>query len=239
MIRVGVLGAAGRMGTEACRVIERDPELELVARVGRGEPLAALSEAGADVAVELTTPDSVVDNVRFCLTHGIHCVVGTTGMTDDDLEDVRRWCREGGANAFVAPNFALGAVLMMVFARQAAPHFDSVEIVERHHARKADAPSGTSLRTARLVNEARGARAATGGDDPSRGRDEGGVRIHSVRLPGSVAHQEVLFGSEGETLTIRHDTIDRTSFMPGVLLAVKRVSGLDGLVVGLEHLLDL
>ena len=240
MLRVGVVGARGRMGAEACRAIEADPDLELVARVGRGDALTALTEAGAEVAVELTTPASVKENVRFCLGRGIHCVVGATGMTDADLDDVRSWCRDGGANAFVAPNFALGAVLMMTFAATAARHFDSVEIVERHHRRKVDAPSGTALRTARLVNEARGKdEAAPGGADASRGRDEGGVRIHSLRLPGSVAHQEVVFGSEGETLTIRHDSIDRTSFMPGVLLAVKRVPALDGLVVGLEHLLDL
>ncbi|MDQ4024396.1 MAG: 4-hydroxy-tetrahydrodipicolinate reductase [Actinomycetota bacterium] len=228
------------MGSEACRAIEADDELELVARVGRDDPLTALTDAGAEVAVELTTPASVKENVGFCLGHGIHCVVGATGMDDDDLEDVRAWCRDGGANALVAPNFALGAVLMMSFAAAAARHFDSVEIVERHHSRKVDAPSGTALRTARLVNEARSSGgAADGAPDPSRGRDEDGVRIHSLRLPGSVAHQEVVFGSEGETLTIRHDSIDRASFMPGVLLAVKKVPGLDGLVVGLEHLLDL
>ncbi|HEV2756706.1 MAG TPA: 4-hydroxy-tetrahydrodipicolinate reductase [Actinomycetota bacterium] len=240
MLRVAVVGAAGRMGSEACRAIEADPELELVARVGRSDALAALTEAGAEVAVELTTPASVKENVRFCLSHGIHAVVGATGMTDDDLEDVSAWCREGRVNAFVAPNFALGAVLMMSFAAAAARHFDRVEIVERHHSRKADAPSGTALRTARLVNEARqAAGAASEGSDASRGRDEHGVRIHSLRLPGSVAHQEVVLGAEGETLTIRHDSIDRTSFMPGILLAVKKVPHLDGLVVGLEHLLDL
>jgi 4-hydroxy-tetrahydrodipicolinate reductase len=228
------------MGSEACRAIEADPELDLVARVGRDDALTALTEAGAEVAVELTTPASVKENVRFCLSHGIHCVVGATGMTDADLEEVRQWCRDGGANAFVAPNFALGAVLMMAFAATAARHFDHVEIVERHHTRKVDAPSGTALRTARLINEARAAGwAGLEEPDPSRGRDEGGVRIHSLRLPGSVAHQEVVFGSEGETLTIRHDSIDRASFMPGVLLAVRKVPELDGLVVGLEHLLDL
>jgi 4-hydroxy-tetrahydrodipicolinate reductase len=239
MLRVGVVGAAGRMGSEACRAVEADPELELVAKVGRDDPLSALTDAGVQVAVELTTPSSVKENVRFCLSHGIHCVVGATGMDEDDLEEVRAWCSDGGANAFVAPNFALGAVLMMSFAATAARHFPDVEIVERHHRRKADAPSGTALRTARLVNEARAASAPNDPEDPSRGRDEDGVRIHSLRLPGSVAHQEVVFGSEGETLTIRHDSIDRASFMPGVLLAVKKVPELDGLVVGLEHLLDL
>ena len=242
MIRVGVVGAAGRMGSEACRAVEADPELELVARVEHGDPLEKLSESGAEVAVELTTPDSVKENVRFCLTHGIHCVIGATGLTEADLEDVRAWCRDGGANAFVAPNFALGAVLMRSVAASAAPHFETAEIVERHHERKVDAPSGTALRTARLMNDARNGRTWTAlpeATDASRGRDEDGVRIHSLRLPGSVAHQEVVLGSAGETLTLRHDSTDRKSFMPGVLLAVKKVSHLDGLVVGLEHLLGL
>jgi 4-hydroxy-tetrahydrodipicolinate reductase len=242
VIRAGVIGAGGRMGSEACRAIENDPELELVARVGREDPLSALTDAGAEVAVELSTPASVKANVRFCLTHGIHCVIGATGLTDEDLDEVRAWCREGRANAFVAPNFALGAVLMMSFAATAARHFDTAEIVERHHERKLDAPSGTALRTARLMGEARAGRpfatpAPSG--DPSRGLSADGVRIHSLRLPGSVAHQEVVLGSAGETLTIRHDSTDRASFMPGVLLAVKKAPGLDGLVVGLERLLDL
>jgi 4-hydroxy-tetrahydrodipicolinate reductase len=230
------------MGSEACRAVEADPELELVARVEHGDSLEELRDSGAEVAVELTTPDSVKENVRFCLTHGIHCVIGATGLTQADLEDVRAWCRDGGVNAFVAPNFALGAVLMMSFAASAAPHFDTAEIVERHHERKVDAPSGTALRTARLMNDARDGRAWTAlpeAADASRGRDEDGVRIHSLRLPGSVAHQEVVLGAAGETLTIRHDSTDRKSFMPGVLLAVKKVSHLDGLVVGLEHLLGL
>lgn len=229
------------MGSEACRAIENDPELELVARVGREDPLSALTDAGAEVAVELSTPASVKDNVRFCLSHGIHCVVGATGLTDEDLDEVRAWCRDGGANAFVAPNFALGAVLMMSFAATAARHFDTAEIVERHHERKLDAPSGTALRTARLMGEARAGRpfSTPASDDPSRGLAADGVRIHSLRLPGSVAHQEVVLGAAGETLTIRHDSTDRASFMPGVLLAVKKVPGLDGLVVGLERLLGL
>ncbi len=239
MIRVGVIGAAGRMGSETCRAVEADDELDLVARVGHGDPLDALTEAGAEVAVDFTTPAAVKDNVRFCLTHGIHCVVGTTGLTDADLGDVRGWCRDGSAHAFVAPNFALGAVLMMSFAATAARHFETAEIVERHHERKVDAPSGTALRTARLMNEARGRPGSADGGAAARGQEEGGIRIHSLRLPGSVAHQEVVLGSPGETLTIRHDSIDRASFMPGVLLAVKRTPDLDGLVVGLESLLDL
>jgi 4-hydroxy-tetrahydrodipicolinate reductase len=239
MIRVGVVGAAGRMGSETCRAVEADDELELVARVGHGDAINRLVDAGAEVAVELTTPETVKENVHFCLSQGIHCVIGATGLTDGDLEDVRRWCREGSANAFLAPNFALGAVLMMSFAAKAARHFDTAEIVERHHERKLDAPSGTALRTARLMNDARGGSKPASDGAAARGQDEDGIRIHSLRLPGSVAHQEVILGSPGETLTIRHDSIDRSSFMPGVLLAIKRVPGLDGLVVGLENLLDL
>lgn len=230
------------MGSETCRAVDSDGELELVARVGRDDPLESLVSARAQVAVEFTTPDSVKENVRFCLSHGIHCVIGATGLSEDDLEEVRGWT--GAANAFVAPNFALGAVLMMSFAASAAKHFDTAEIVERHHERKVDAPSGTALRTARLMDEARGgrpwdSRAGTESLAGSRGGDAAGVRIHSLRVPGSVAHQEVVLGAAGETLTIRHDSIDRTSFMPGVVLACKRVAHLDGLVVGLEHLLDL
>lgn len=244
MIRVGVLGAGGRMGSETCRAVDADDELELVARLGRDDPLETLVSARAAVAVEFTTPASVKENVRFCLSHGIHCVVGATGLSDADLEDVRAWSRDGAANVLVAPNFALGAVLMMSFAAAAARHFDIAEIVERHHERKLDAPSGTALRTARMMTEAREGRAwsSRSGDESvpgSRGGDSGGVRIHSLRVPGSVAHQEVVLGAAGETLTIRHDSIDRTSFMPGVVMAVKRAPGLDGLVVGLENLLDL
>jgi 4-hydroxy-tetrahydrodipicolinate reductase len=242
VIRVGVLGASGRMGSETCRAVDADPELDLVARVGRDDPLETLVSARAEVAVEFTTPGSVKDNVRFCLSHGIHCVVGATGLSDEDLDEVRGWT--GPANALVAPNFALGAVLMMSFAAAAARHFDSAEIVERHHERKVDAPSGTALRTARLMTEAREGRpwAARPEDESvagSRGGDAGGVRVHSLRVPGSLAHQEVVLGAAGETLTIRHDSTDRTSFMPGVVLAVKRAPSLDGLVVGLENLLDL
>lgn len=244
MIRVGVIGAAGRMGSEACRAVEAVSDLELVAAVHHGDALTELTEAGAGVAVDLTTPDSVKENVHFCLAHGIHCVVGATGLSEEDLEEVAAWAGEGGANALVAPNFALGAVLMMRFAALAAPHFDSVEIVERHHEHKLDAPSGTALRTAQLVNEALGGAApphAPGSETlpGSRGGGAGAVRIHSLRLPGSVAHQEVVLGRPGQTLTIRHDSIDRSSFMPGVLLAVRKVPDLDGVVVGLENVLDL
>ena len=239
-IKVGVLGAAGRMGSTVCDAVDDDDELELVARVDIDDRLEALVEAGAEVAVDFTTPDAVRDNVRFCLEHDIHVVVGTTGLSSEDLADIDSWT--GGANAFVAPNFAVGAVLMMEFARQAARHYSSVEVIERHHERKLDAPSGTALRTAALMNEARpqGWDRTAGDDDvPPRGLDADGVRIHSVRLPGSVAHQEVVFGAPGETLTIRHDSLDRVSFMPGVLVAIKSVARRPGLTVGLERLLEL
>ena len=243
MIRVGVLGHTGSMGAETCRAVEDDGELELVARIGSGDELAELKSARADVAVDFTTPNAVKDNVLWCLGNGIRAVVGTTGLSAKDLEDIAGAAGAGGTAAFVAPNFALGAVLMMKFAAQAAPYYDAAEIIERHHTKKADAPSGTALRTASLMNEARkegwtapaGSETLTG----ARGDDANGVHIHSLRLSGSVAHQEVIFGGVGETLTIRHDSLDRSSFMPGVVLAIKKVRELNGLVVGLENLLDL
>ena len=215
-IKVGVLGAAGRMGSTVCDAVTGDDELELVARVDENDPIQALVDAGAEVAVDVTTPSAVKDNVKFCLSNGIHVVVGTTGLGDSDYSEIESWT--GDANAFIAPNFALGAVLMMKFAAEASKHYSHAEIVERHHEKKLDKPSGTALRTADLM--------------------EGDVEIHSVRLPGLVAHQEVVFGAPGETLTIKHDSIERVSFMPGVLVAVKRVASRPGLTVGLEHLLD-
>jgi 4-hydroxy-tetrahydrodipicolinate reductase len=223
-IKVGVLGAAGRMGSEVCRAVDADDELELVARVDHTDDPSRLKESGAEVAVEFTVPDSVKGNVLFCIESGIPVVVGATGLTGSDLEESAAVSQKQGVPVFVAPNFALGAVLMMKFAAEAARYFDRAEIIERHHERKVDAPSGTSLRTAALMSEARS--------------DGSEIPIHSIRLPGSVAHQEVIFGAPGETLTIRHDSLDRASFMPGVLLAVKRVRQLSGLTVGLEHLLE-
>jgi 4-hydroxy-tetrahydrodipicolinate reductase len=243
VILVGVIGHAGRMGAAVCRAVEADEELELVARVGRDDDLQALHEAGVDVAVEFTSPDTVVGNIRWCVEHGIDVVVGTSGISDDSLAGIERLAKERARRVFIAPNFALGAVLMMSFAARAAEFYSDCEIVERHHEKKLDAPSGTALRTADLIAAAREAR---GPRDPgrellagSRGGDAGGLRVHSLRLPGSVAHQEVVFGGVGETLTIRHDSIDRASFMPGVLLAVKRIGKTEGVTVGLEHLLDL
>jgi 4-hydroxy-tetrahydrodipicolinate reductase len=243
MIRVGVIGHAGRMGAETCRAIEADDELELVARIGSDDDLGELTSARAEVAVDFTTPDAVKANVLWCVGHGVHVVVGTTGLGPEDLDDMSAAAEAGGTAAFVAPNFALGAVLMMKFAAQAARYYDAAEVIERHHAKKADSPSGTALRTASLMSEARKEKwaEARGRESLSgaRGGDADGVHIHSVRLPGSVAHQEVIFGGVGETLTIRHDSLDLSSFMPGVVLAIKKVRGLSGLVVGLENLLDL
>lgn len=217
MIRVAVAGAAGRMGSTVCEAVEGAGDMELA---GRADPAldTALADvlADAEVVVDFTRPDTALENARACLEAGVHVVIGTTGFDPAALEGV------GSANAFVAPNFAIGAVLMMRFATEAARHMRAAEIVELHHDRKLDAPSGTAARTAALMRDA-------------AGRD---VPIHSVRLPGLVAHQEVILGGEGETLTIRHDSLDRRSFMPGVLLAVRRVGGLDRTpVVGLEALL--
>jgi 4-hydroxy-tetrahydrodipicolinate reductase len=260
-IRVGVVGAAGRMGAEVCRAVAAADDLELVAAVdpsAAGAPLrdragvggeltvagelGALLDADVEVAVEFTGPASVGANLRWLLEHGIHAVVGATGIDAADLEAARALAADGDANALLAPNFAIGAVLLMRFAAEAARHLPHVEIVELHHDRKVDAPSGTALRTAELIARSRAEVPDVPlGDDQhpgARGAAHADVRVHSVRLPGIVANQEVIFGGEGQTLTIRHDSIDRTSFMPGVLLACRRVAGLDGLVVGLEHLLD-
>jgi 4-hydroxy-tetrahydrodipicolinate reductase len=229
------------MGSETCRAVEADGELELVARLGKEDALEQLVRSDAEVAVDFTVPSAVKENVRFCLEHGIHAVVGATGLSDGDVDEIRGWAKR--TNVFIAPNFAIGAVLMMKFAAEAAAHYRTAEIVERHHERKLDAPSGTALRTARLMGDRRsGGWEQAKGDESlegARGGDAAGVRIHSLRVPGSVAHQEVILGAPGETLTIRHDSLDRTSFMPGVLLAIKRVGSLDGVTVGLENLLDL
>jgi 4-hydroxy-tetrahydrodipicolinate reductase len=244
-IRVGVLGARGRMGTEVCRAVDDAEDLELVAMVDDGDWLFNVSDAAADVVVDFTTPDVVMDNLHWCVDQGINAVVGTSGFTEARLDRVRSWlAHKPGVGVIVVPNFAVGAVLMMEFAARAAPFFDSVEIVEMHHAGKLDAPSGTALRTAETIRAAREAAGlgempdATKDELPgARGADVGGVRVHSLRATGLVAHQEVLLGTTGETLTIRHDSYDRKSFMPGVLLAVRSVRGRPGLTVGLGPLL--
>ncbi|MFI7248405.1 4-hydroxy-tetrahydrodipicolinate reductase [Micromonospora chalcea] len=244
--RVGVLGARGRMGMEVCKAVDSAADLELVAAVDQGDDLATVAQAGAGVVVDFTTPDAVMDNLRWCVENGVHAVVGTTGFTEQRLAEVRGWLADWpGVGVVIAPNFGIGAVLMMQFAARAARHFESVEIVEQHHPRKLDAPSGTATHTARLIAAAR----ADAGLGPvpdatrdevagARGADIDGVRVHAVRATGLVAHQEVLFGTTGETLTIRHDSYDRVSFMPGVLLAVREVGRRPGLTVGLDALLD-
>jgi 4-hydroxy-tetrahydrodipicolinate reductase len=244
-VQVGVLGAYGRMGAAATAAVEAAEDLDLVARLGSGDARSELTDAGTQVAVDLTRPDAVMDNVRFCVEHGIHVVVGTSGMSPDRLAEVESWLAGApGVGVVVAPNFAVGAVLMMRFAAQAAPWFESVEIVELHHPDKADAPSGTARRTAELVAAARREAglgpvpdATTSDPDGARGADVDGVHVHAVRARGLVAGQEVLLGGPGETLTLRHDSTDRSSFMPGVLLAVRQVGSRPGLTVGLEPLM--
>ncbi|MEX0659464.1 MAG: 4-hydroxy-tetrahydrodipicolinate reductase [Egibacteraceae bacterium] len=237
MTRVAVLGAFGRMGSAVCEAVAADADCELVARVGSGGQLEEVIDAGADVAVEFTVPDSVKRNVTWLLERGVHTVVGATGLSEDDLADLEQLT--GPANLCVAPNFAIGAVLLMQLAAQAARHLPQAEIIELHHDRKVDAPSGTALRTARLVADARREAPAVPGpaDDPARGLLVDGVPVHSVRLPGLVASQEVVFGGPGQTLSIRHDALDRTAFMPGVLLAIRTVATRPGLTVGLDSLL--
>ena len=246
-IRVGVLGARGRMGTEVCRAVNASPDLELVAMIDQGDWLFNAADAGAEVVVDFTTPDVVMDNLHWCIDQGINVVVGTSGFTPQRLERVRGWlAHKPELGVIIAPNFGIGAVLMMEFAARAAKFFDSVEIIEQHHPKKVDAPSGTALRTAQIIAEARAAAglpempdATTDELDGARGASVDGVRVHSVRAAGLVAHQEVLFGSgAGETLTMRHDSYERGSFMPGVLLAVRAVLERPGLTVGLGALLD-
>jgi 4-hydroxy-tetrahydrodipicolinate reductase len=245
MVKVGVLGAGGRMGTAACAAVESADGLELAARLGSADPLPLLTDAEVEVAVDLTRPGAVMDNLRFCIENGIHAVVGTSGFDGERLAAVRAWLDDAPAvGVLVAPNFAVGAVLMMRFAEQAARFFDSVEIVELHHPDKSDAPSGTARRTAELVAAARRAAgldampdATSSGLEGARGASVDGVRVHSVRARGLVAHQEVLLGTAGETLTIRHDSYDRESFMPGVLLGIRQIGSRPGLTVGLDALL--
>ncbi len=248
------------MGREVCRAVMAEQDLELAAAIDSGfdgqslaeliadsrtdltikPELAAMRAAGAQVMVDFTRPDSVYGDALFALENGIHAVVGTTGMSPGDMEELARRADGAGSNILIAPNFAMGAVLMMVFAQQAARYFPDCEIVELHHDRKLDAPSGTSLRTAQMVAEGRESRAqVTGGQPASRGLEVEGMRLHSVRLPGLIAHQEVIFGGAGQSLTIRHDSYDRSSFMPGVIYAVRHIDEHPGMTVGLEKWLSL
>jgi 4-hydroxy-tetrahydrodipicolinate reductase len=232
---VGAVDRA-RVGEDAGRVAGLEPNGLVIA----SSLIDALGEASPEVAVDFTLPSAVMGNVRTALRAGVACVVGATGLTDENLAEIAALSEERKRPVFIAPNFAMGAVLMMQFAAQAARHLGSAEIVELHHEDKADAPSGTALRTARLMTAVSGskfAKAESGDGRPSRGLTQGPVHIHSVRLPGLVAHQEVIFGGLGETLTIRHDSTSHQSFMPGVLLAIRKVLGLRGVVVGLENIM--
>ncbi|STZ81002.1 dihydrodipicolinate reductase DapB [Mycolicibacterium aichiense] len=228
-----------------CDAVRAADDLTLSAEVDAGDALSLLTDNDTEVVIDFTHPDVVMDNLKFLIDNGIHAVVGTTGFTDERLDTVRSWLADHPESAvLIAPNFAIGAVLSMHFAQKAAPYFESVEVIELHHPHKADAPSGTATRTARLIAEARkglppNPDATSTGLDGARGADVDGVPVHSIRLTGLVAHQEVLFGTLGETLTIRHDSLDRTSFVPGVLLAVRQVATRPGLTIGIEPLLDL
>ncbi|HET7355622.1 MAG TPA: 4-hydroxy-tetrahydrodipicolinate reductase [Nocardioidaceae bacterium] len=246
-MKVAVLGAGGRVGSEVCRAVEAAEDLELVARIGSTDPIERLAESGAEAVVDFTRPDVVMDNLAFCIGRGIHAVVGTSGFDDARLAALRGWLeRSPGTGVLVAPNFAIGAVLMTRFAAQAARFYESVEIVEMHHPDKVDAPSGTARRTAEVIAAARERSgcgpmpdATSTGLEGARGADVAGIRVHGLRVRGMVAHQEVVLGMPGELLTIRHDSMDRASFLPGVLLGLRRIANLPGLTVGLDELLDL
>jgi 4-hydroxy-tetrahydrodipicolinate reductase len=244
-MRVGVLGSKGKVGATMVQAVQAAEDLTLSGEVDAGDSLSLLTDNQTEVVIDFTHPDVVMDNLKFLIDNGIHAVVGTTGFTDERLQQVRAWLTaKPDVSVLIAPNFAIGAVLSMHFAKQAAPFYESVEVIELHHPHKADAPSGTAARTAALIAEARkelppNPDATTTGLPGARGANVDGVPVHSVRLAGLVAHQEVLFGTAGETLTIRHDSMDRTSFVPGVLLAVRRVAEHPGLTVGIEALLNL
>ncbi|MBM7278649.1 MULTISPECIES: 4-hydroxy-tetrahydrodipicolinate reductase [Gordonia] len=246
-IKVGVLGSQGKVGQAIVTAVENADDLTYTVGVDKGDSLEFFSDTDTQVVVDFTHPDVVMDNLKYLIANGIHAVVGTTGFTEERLETVRGWLAENPkVGVLIAPNFAIGAVLSMRFAAQAAKYYDSVEVVELHHPQKADAPSGTAYRTAELIGRAR-AEAGVGASpdattselDGARGAVVDGVHVHSVRLAGLVAHQEVLLGTEGETLTIRHDSLDRSSFAPGVLLGVRSIGDRPGLTIGLEELMDL
>lgn len=246
-VKVGVLGARGKVGREVCAGVQEAIDLELVAELDLGDSLQDLTDAGVEMIVDFTHPDAVMENLAFCIEHGIHAVVGTTGFDEDRLAQLQTLLGPSPRSGIlIAPNFSIGAILMMQFSAQAAKYYQSVEIIELHHPTKADAPSGTAGRTAKLIAEAR--RDAGLGDPPdatstglegARGAEVDGIHVHSLRIRGLVAHQEVVLGGVGETLTIRHDSMDRASFVPGVLLGLRRIAAAPGLTVGLEAFLDL
>ncbi|WP_112273343.1 4-hydroxy-tetrahydrodipicolinate reductase [Lentzea terrae] len=245
MIRVGVLGARGRMGSEVVRAVEAAKDMEVVAEIDADDPLSALVDARADVVVDFTHPDVVMQNLSFCIDAGIHCVVGTSGFDNAKLAAVEKMlAAQPSVGVLVAPNFGIGAVLLMRFSEIAARYYESAEIIELHHPRKADAPSGTAAHTARLIAAARSGMdpmpdATTQEEPGARGAVVDGVRVHSLRISGMIAHQEVVFGGESETLTLRQDSLHRTSFMPGVVLGVREIVSRPGLAVGLDKYLDL
>ncbi len=244
---MGVLGALGKVGREVCAAVEAAQDMDLVAGIDVDDELDQLVEAGVEAVVDFTHPDVVMDNLEFCVRHGIHAVVGTTGFDDERLDRLRGWLADSeGTGVLVAPNFSIGAVLMMRFATEAARFYESVEIVELHHPDKADAPSGTARRTAQLVAAARREAglapvpdATSTQLDGARGAEVDGIHVHGLRIRGLVAHQEVILGAPGETLTIRHDSLDRASFTPGVLLGLREITHRPGLTVGLEEFLPL
>jgi len=257
-IRVLISGVCGRMGQETAKAVSAAEGMEIVggcdlAHVGefvcdvvplvseRARIYGDLDEAVRlslpEVMVDFTTPASVMNNLRTAIKNRVACVVGTTGITKDNLCELEKLSSEHGAAVLVAPNFAIGAVLMMKFASEAAKYMPAVEIIELHHDKKLDAPSGTAIKTAEMISSARGGIQSGGDLSNARGETHFGIQVHSVRLPGLVAHQEVIFGGQGQTLTIRHDSLDRTSFMPGVLMAIRKVRQLSGVVYGLENIL--
>jgi len=245
--KVGVLGASGKLGSVISEAVEAADDLELVARIGSQDSLETLVEAGAKAVVDVTNPDVVMDNLRFCIEHGIHAVVGTSGFDEERHATLRGWLADAPeVGVLIAPNFSIGAILMMQFAAKAAPYFESVEIVELHHPTKADAPSGTARRTAEMIAAARSEAgtppvpdATSTTLDGARGAEIDGIHVHALRIRGLVAHQEVVLGGVGETLTIRHDSLDRASFAPGALAGLRAVPGLRGLTIGLEGALGL
>jgi 4-hydroxy-tetrahydrodipicolinate reductase len=247
VLKVGVVGARGKVGQEVCKAVDAAQDMELVAAVDADDPIEELVTGGAQAVVDFTHPDVVMDNLQFCVEKGIHAVVGTTGFDAGRLDRLRSWLADSpDTGVLVAPNFSVGAVLMMRYAAEAARFFESVEIVELHHPDKADAPSGTARRTAELVAAARREAgmapvpdATSTALDGARGADVDGIHVHGLRVRGLVAHQEVILGGLGETLTIRHDSLDRASFTPGVLLALRAIADHPGLTVGLEHFLPL
>jgi 4-hydroxy-tetrahydrodipicolinate reductase len=247
VLRVGVLGAKGKVGREVCAAVEEADDMDLVAAVDADDEIDAVVTEGAHAVVDFTHPGVVMDNLEFCIDHGIHCVVGTTGFDEERLTQLKSWLgQKAPCGVLIAPNFSIGAILMMRFAQEAAPFYESVEIVELHHPDKADAPSGTARRTAQLVAKARQDAgcgpvpdATSSALEGARGADVDGIRVHGLRIRGMVAHQEVVLGGTGETLTIRHDSMDRVSFTPGVLLGLRRIADHPGLTVGLEAFMPL